>query len=58
MKKVTAIKNLFGEKVKLENYEVIHIGKDYVTMKFKNYGFIKTFAPYDGYTVTIQEVEE
>ena len=58
MKKVVAIKNMFGEEVKLGNYEVIHIGKDYVAMKFKNYGFIKTFAPYDGYTITIEEVKE
>lgn len=57
MKKVVAIKNMFGEFVNLNAYEVFYIGKDYVIMRFKNQGFMRTFAPYDGYIVYIEEVK-
>lgn len=54
-KKVTSIKNLFGDELPLDKMEIIHIGKDNVLAKFKGYGFIKNYGPWDGYTVTIEE---
>lgn len=55
MKKVKAIRNLFGENLPLEKMEILFVGTNYVMAKYKGYGFAKTYAPYDGYTVEFEE---
>ena len=55
MKKVKAIKNLFGENLPIEKMEIFFVGTDYVLAKYKGYGFMKSYAPCDGYTVEFEE---
>lgn len=54
MKKVKTIKNLFGENLPLEKMEIFFVGADYVLAKYKGYGFMKRYAPCDGYTVEFE----
>jgi len=55
MKKIVSITDLFGDPVDLSIYDIIHIGTDYVVVKFKKHGFVQRFASCDGYTVIIRE---
>jgi hypothetical protein len=55
MKKVKAIKNLFGENLAIEKMEVLCVGADYVFAKYQGYGPVKRYAPCDGYTVEFEE---
>lgn len=55
MKKVTAIiNNITNEKLPIEKMEIRFIGENYVMANFKGYGFAKTYGPWDGYTVVIE----
>lgn len=54
MKTVKSIKNLSGEELNIGAMVILATGENWVTAKFKNYGFIKTFAPWDGYTVEFE----
>ena len=55
MKKVKAIKDLFGENLPIEKMEILCVGADYVLAKYKGYGFMTRYAPCDGYTVEFEE---
>ena len=55
MKKVKAIKNLLGENLPIEKMEILFVGADYVLAKYKDYGFMKRYAPYDCYTIEFEE---
>lgn len=55
MKKVKAIKNLFGESLSLEKMEIHFIGKNFVIANYKGFGFSKAYGPWDGYTVEFEE---
>ena len=55
MKKVKAIKDLFGENLPTEKMEFLFVGADYVLAKYKGYGFMKRYAPCDGYTIEFEE---
>lgn len=55
MKKVKAIKNLFGENLPIEKMEILFVGVGYVLAKHKGYGFMKRYAPCDGYAVEFEE---
>jgi len=54
MKKVTVIDRM-GNKVNMDNYEILFIGKDYVVCQFKNFGFMQTFSKADCYTVIVED---
>lgn len=54
MKQVTVIDRM-GNKVNMNNYEILFIGKDYVVCKFKNFGFMQTFSKADCYTVIVED---
>ena len=55
MKKVIEIRNrIDGEKLPLEKIEILAVGSNWVTAKFKGYGFIKTYGPCDGYEVKFE----
>jgi hypothetical protein len=54
MKKVKAIKTLFGENLPIEKMEILFVGTDYVLAKFKGYGFVERYAPCDGYIVEFE----
>lgn len=55
MKKVKAIKNLFGENLPIKKMEIRFVGENYVIANYKGYGFTKTYGPWDGYTVEFEE---
>ena len=55
MKKVKAITNYEGKKLKLEDMEILFVGADWVLAQYKGYGFMKRYAPCDGYTVEFEE---
>ena len=55
MKKVKAIRNVFGENLPIEKMDIKFVGKDYVVATFKGFGIIKTYGPADGYIVEIEE---
>ena len=55
MKKVKGIKNLFGENLDIEKMEILFVGANYVLAKYQGYGFMKKYAPCDGYTVEFEE---
>ena len=54
MKKVKAIKNLFGENLPIEKMDIKFVGKDFVIATFKNFGFTRNYGPADGYTVEFE----
>lgn len=53
-KKVKAIKDLYGENLPIEKMDILFIGDNYVIARYKGYGFMKKYAPYDGYTVEFE----
>jgi hypothetical protein len=58
MKKVKAIRTVFGENLPIEKMEIRFVGTDYVVASFKGYGFFVTYAPYDGYVIEFEEEEK
>ena len=54
MKKVRAIKNIFGENLPIEKMNIQFVGKDFVMASFKGCGFTKVYGPADGYTVEFE----
>ena len=54
MKKIKAIKNIIGENLPLEKMNIQFVGKDYVVANFIGFGFTKTYAPWNGYTVEFE----
>ena len=54
MKKVIAIKDMFGKELPLEKLDIQFIVDNYVMVKYKNFGFTKVYGPWDGYTVIIE----
>ena len=54
MKKVKAIRNLFGESLPVEKMEILFVGADYVLAKYRGCGFVKRYASCDGYTVEFE----
>ena len=54
MKKVKAIRNMFGENLPIEKMDIKFVDKDFVVANFKGFGIIKTYGPADGYTVEIE----
>ena len=55
MKKVTAIRNMFGENLPIEKMDIKFVGKDFVVASYKGFGFVKTYGPCDGYTVEFEK---
>lgn len=54
MKKVKAIRNLFGENLPVEKMEILFVGADYVLAKYRGYGFVTRYASCDGYAVEFE----
>jgi hypothetical protein len=54
MKKVKSITDLFGNKLNVNEMDILFTGSDYVIAKYKGYGFVNTYAPFDGYTVEFE----
>lgn len=54
MRKVKAIRNLFGENLPIEKMEIRFVGKNYVIANYKGYGFIRNYGPWDGYIVEFE----
>lgn len=54
MRKVLSITNLFGEQIPLDRFNIHFVGENYVIGSFKNSGFVRTFGPWDGYTVVTE----
>ena len=55
MKKVIAIKDMFGKELPIEKMNIQFVGNNYVVANFKGFGFTKTYGPWDGYTVIIEK---
>lgn len=54
MKTVKSIKNLSGEELNLNAMMILATGENWVMAKYKGYGFTKTYAPWNGYTVEFE----
>ena len=54
MKKIKAIKNVFGENLPIEKMDIKFVGNDYVIANFKGFGFTKNYGPANGYTVEFE----
>lgn len=54
MKQVIVIDRM-GNKINMDNYEILFIGKDYVVCKIKDSGFMHTFSKADYYAVIIED---
>ena len=52
MKKIKAIKNIFGENLPIEKMNIQFVGKDFVMANIA--GFTKVYGPADGYTVEFE----
>ena len=55
MKKVIAIKDMFGKELPIEKMNIQFVGNNYVVANFKGFGFTKTYGVWDGYTVIIEK---
>lgn len=55
MRKVIAIKDMFGEELPIEKMEFTFVGKDHAYGHYTGYGFDKMYGPWDGYTVITEE---
>ena len=54
VKSVKSIKTLSGEELNVSRMEILATGENWVMAKYKGYGFIKTYGPWDGYTVEFE----
>ena len=55
MQKVKAIiKNTTGEHLPIEKMDIQFATTDYVLANYKGYGFSKVYAPFDGYTIILE----
>ena len=57
MRKVIAIKDMFGKELPIEKMEFTFVGKNYAYGHYKGYGtcFAKVYGEADGYTVITEE---
>ena len=51
MKKVIAIKDINGNNLPIDKMEIIFVGKNFVTAKYKGFGIVKTYGAFDGYEI-------
>ena len=54
MKKVKAIRNMFGENLPIEKMDIKFVGDDFVVATYKGFGFLKTYGPADGYKIEFE----
>ena len=54
MKKLISIKDRNGNNLPIDKMDILFVGENYCIAKYKGFGFVKTYSPADGYTVTVK----